>query len=156
SPVGSQAVRIVLLGPPGAGKSSLLGALAIASELPGSRTVHLIDAPGALTELRQQVEHHHTQPTIAPDQVVPYLVAFQASSANGARTHLAEASLIDCDNNAILELLDEEHPPTATAPLTRMLTQADALVLAVSAHEPPSPEDVAALERLLEIAEQER
>jgi hypothetical protein len=156
SPVGSQAVRILLLGWPGAGKSSLLGALAIAGELPGAKTIHLIDAPGALTELRQQVEHHHTQPTIAPEQIVPYLVAFEESSANGARTHLAEASLIDCDNNAILELLDEERPSAATGPLTRMLSQADALVLAVPADEPGSPEDVAALERLLKIAEQER
>jgi hypothetical protein len=159
SPVGSQALRIVLLGRPGAGKSSLLGALAIAGDVPthDSKTPHLIDAPGVLTELRQQVEHRHTQPTIAPEQVVPYLVAFEESAANGARSHLAEALLVDCDNTAILELLNEERPPSSTSPLTRMLAQADALVLAVPAPEATSAsEDFAALERLLRIAEQER
>lgn len=157
SPVGRQALRIVLLGLPGAGKSSLLGALAIAGETSDANAngPHLIDAPGVLTELRQQVEHRHTQPTVTPDQIIPYLVAFEERAPNQARPRLTEALLVDCDNSAILEMLNGEQPHV-TDRLARALAEADALVLAVPAGELHPDENFPQLEGLLKVVEEER
>src|SRR5262245_7158244 len=156
-PVSRQALRIVLLGLPGAGKSSLLGALALAAETPDgdAGSPRLIDAPGALTELRQQVEHRHTLPTVTPEQVIPYLVAFEEHAPNAARSHLTEALLIDCDNGVMLEMVNGEQPHV-TDRLARALGEADALVLATPAADPSRDEDFAQLEQLLKVVEEER
>jgi GTPase SAR1 family protein len=160
SAVGKKALRIVLFGRPGAGKSSLLGSLALAAEQPDSPW-RLEDPSGGLAELRRRVEIDSPQPTITPEQVVPYPVRFQDAKPAGDS---AEVLLIDCDGNAALQLLSAERFPSAhehPGRLAQEISRADAILLVVPAIEslseaPPGEEDFAQLERFLRLLEEDR
>jgi hypothetical protein len=143
SPVSKKALRIVLLGRPGAGKSSLLGALAAATPVDAS-PLRLIDSGNVLGELRRQVESHQVQPTLTAEQVVAYLVTFntQVDSQPATTTVL----LVDCDDGAVQQLFQTEADDFD--PLVNEIRRADAIVLAVPTNEATEPE-IVQLNRLL-------
>lgn len=138
---GREEIRLLLFGRPGAGKTSLLGALAQAAQT----QEHLLN--GRLTErtpalegLRHQVYDETTRPTA--EEVVLYPVDFESFETAG-REHL-QAVLIDCDGRAANDLLTRRpslDPDSAEGPLAQEMLAADALVLVVDASESASQVD---------------
>jgi hypothetical protein len=141
---GGEGLRLVLIGRPGAGKTSLLGALAQAVQT----QEHLLN--GRLTEptpalegLRRQVYDEGTRPT--PEEVVLYPVEFESFGRDGtaAREHF-RALLIDCDGRVANDLLTRRQgiaPENAQGPLAREVLAADALILVVDGSETPGQID---------------
>ena len=131
-------LRLVLFGLPGAGKSSLLGALGEA----GQTQEHLLhgrlnDLSHGLATLRVRLYDETPQRTV--EEVVPYPIAFEPFD-DGAAGPMS-AVFLDCDGRVALELV--AHPPQLDngAPLGKLAAEivaADALILAVdcsAAHE---------------------
>src|SRR5262245_45881819 len=112
SPVGAppkpdpDALSIVLFGLPGAGKSSLLGALAQAAQTQGHPIgARLVDESRGLAELRQRLYEENARRTA--EEVVPYPVDYEPFSQDGQgkRKEPLEAVLIDCDGRVANDLL---------------------------------------------------
>src|SRR5262245_66483276 len=95
--VGKRALRIVLFGRPGAGKSSLLAALTQAAQ-DNAAPWALTDVGSGLARLRQQLAEAAPQPTGSQS----YPVIFQDRAANG---DTSEVLLLDADGSAALQLL---------------------------------------------------
>ncbi|MBL8793580.1 MAG: hypothetical protein JNM56_06735, partial [Planctomycetia bacterium] len=156
--VGTQALRLVLFGRPGAGKSSLLGALALAASDAASGW-RLDDRSHGLAELAFRVREQSAQPTLTPEQVVPYPAVLNFPATDGGCTRQAEALLIDCDGSAALHLLEAERLTDPIQPLGRLadfVARADALILVVPAVEPSVDETFAQFARFLKLLEEAR
>jgi hypothetical protein len=137
----ANALRIVLFGMPGAGKSSLLGALSQAAQAQEHLlNAHLNDLSHGLAELRQRLYDENGRPTA--EEVVPYPVDFEPLG-DGAQSHVA-AAIIDCDGRVANDLLVrhkalDENSPEGT--LAHEVLEADALVLVIDAAAPPNQLD---------------
>jgi hypothetical protein len=130
------ALRIVLFGMPGAGKTSLLGALSQAAQAQEHLlNAHLNDLSQGLAGLRQQLYEEDARPTA--EEVVPYPVDFEPLGAGSANHQ--PAALVDCDGRVANDLLtrrkalDEQ---SAEGTLAHEVLQADTLVLVVDAAAP--------------------
>src|SRR5260370_5127949 len=94
---GRSAERLVLFGMPGAGKSSLLGALAQAAQTQEHLlNGHLTDSTKGLAELERRL--YEDQPRETLEEVIPYPVVFEPFVAYepGVDPKI-EAVLVDCD-----------------------------------------------------------
>ena len=122
-------LRLILFGLPGAGKSSLLGALAQAAESqPRLLDGRIADPSPNLADLRRSVYHHGS-----PDpghQIVSYSFDYEPT---GKATPLG-AVVLDCDGRAADELIRD--PAPIAGALSEEMLAADALVLAVDASAP--------------------
>jgi hypothetical protein len=143
-------LRVVLFGLPGAGKSSLLGALAQAAQ----SQEHLLngrlhDLSHGLDQLRVRVYDTSPQPTA--EEVVPYPISFEPFDAAGGPVR---AVVLDCDGRVANDLV--AHPEvlengTPPRPLAAEVLGADALILPVDASAPPErlEADFTAFDRFL-------
>jgi GTPase SAR1 family protein len=156
-----EAVRIVLFGMPGAGKSSLLGALAQAAQT----QEHLLhgrieDRSHGLEELQHRVYDEEARRTA--EEVVPYPIDFEPFSIDvtASSTHF-DAILIDCDGRIANDLLVRRQSLAVDSPegsLAAEILAADTLVLVVDASAPSSQveADFAEFVRFLRLLERSR
>jgi hypothetical protein len=147
---GSDALRLVLFGPPGAGKSSLLGALSQAANLhPHLLNGRIADPSPNFSDLRARVYDYG--PPAPQEEVVPY--SFEYEPVGGQRRR---AVVNDSDGQAA-DVLIHDPAPAAGALADEMLA-ADALVLTVDASAPPDQLDAhfADFDRFLHRMEQHR
>jgi hypothetical protein len=149
----AEGLHIVLFGLPGAGKSSLLGALAQAAQ----SQEHLLngrlrDLSHGLDELRVRLYDASPRPTA--EEVVPYPITFEPFDDVGHAEGPVRAVVLDCDGRVANELvahpeaLENGVPP---GPLAAELLRADALILPVDASAPPErlEADFTAFDRFL-------
>jgi len=142
--VGKRALRIVLIGAAGAGKTSLLAALALVR--PDAQ-----DPSGSVGGLKRQLEENAAPPPPAPESVSAYPLVFPAAST---WSRPVEIVLYDVDGSAFTALLN---PAAALAgPLVDVIIQADALILAIAANAPADAAQDARLARFLQRLEERR
>jgi hypothetical protein len=139
------ALRIVLFGMPGAGKSSLLGALAQAAQTQEHvLNGHLTDLSQGLGELQRRLYEEAARETL--EEVVPYPVAFDSFTSSGPDSdgrHL-DAIFVDCDGRVANELLARRRSLGADSgdgPLAQQILQSDALILVIDASAPQAQID---------------
>jgi GTPase SAR1 family protein len=131
------AFRLVLFGMPGAGKSSLLGALAQAAQVQENiLNGKLIDRSKGLMELKRGVYEGRQGET--PEEVVPYPIALQplAGRDGPGNAGVTQAVVFDCDGRAANELLTQQDALTgdlAQRALAQAVASADTLILCVDA-----------------------
>jgi GTPase SAR1 family protein len=131
------ALRLVLFGMPDAGKSSLLGALAEASDSQAQALKgHLVDPTQGLDKLRHIL--YDGTPTRTSAEVIPYPVVLEPYGGNGAQATRAplDAVLFDCDGQVANEFLSRQRSlngQVGESPLRDAILQADTLILAVDA-----------------------
>ena len=155
-----KAVRIVLFGMPGAGKSSLLGALAQAAQSQ-ERTLggRLIDLTSELADLQHRV--YEGRPEATTEEIVPYAVAFDRLDGMLPDPERRESAvLVDCDGRVASDLLAgrflaEDLPETG---LAGAIGTADALILVVDIAAGPAQVDIDLAEfvRFLRLFRQHR
>ncbi len=156
--VSADALRIVLFGLPGAGKSSLLGALSQSGQAQEHLlNAHLNDLSHGLDELRQRLYDENGRRTA--EEVVPYPVDFE-TLGDGKNGHVA-AALIDCDGRVANDLLVQNKPLDENSPegtLAHEVLEADTLVLVVDAAAPPAQieTDFMEFDRFLRAMETQR
>jgi hypothetical protein len=156
------ALRIVLFGLPLAGKTSILAALAEASQTQEKLLEgRLTDSSRGLEALRHQL--YEGQPGATSAELVPYPVTFEPLSAVGEslEKNPISAVLFDSDGEAANELLSRRRSLAtdgARNGLVRAVLEADALVLVfdVSAPATHSDSDFAAFFRFLQLFQQNR
>src|SRR5438132_1367141 len=93
----NQALNLVLFGMPSAGKTSLLGALAQASNTQAQLlNGRLMDRNGSLSLLWNLLQEEPNQPT--PEEIVPYAIHFEPGPEGGRKRQNGgfDAVLIDC------------------------------------------------------------
>jgi 50S ribosome-binding GTPase len=123
--------RIVLFGPPGAGKSSLIGALVQAGQGKSALGGQVRDVGGGMTELKEQIYKKGPSPT--QEELRDYPLAVEPSPpGNGAAT----ATLTDSSGKAAQAILASKDGLPLDKPLTQALLDADALVLVIDASAP--------------------
>jgi GTPase SAR1 family protein len=152
------AVRIVLFGPPDAGKSALLGALAQAAQsqqhiLNG----RLIDLSQGLADLRQRL--YQGRPLETHEAITSYPVTLEPNPAGPEHgTAPVHALLLDCDGRAATELLARQSDLQANGALARAILEADTLVLVVDAAAEPArlEREFSQFARFLELLEVSR
>jgi GTPase SAR1 family protein len=156
------ALRVVLFGMPGAGKSSLLGALAQAAQTQEHvLNGHLTDLSQGLGELQRRLYEEAPRQTL--EEVVPYPVAFDSFTSSGPDSdgrHL-DAIFVDCDGRVANELLARRRSLGADSgdgPLAQQILQSDALILVIDASAPQAQIDLdfAEFGRFLRFLEQNR
>jgi hypothetical protein len=156
------ALRVVLFGMPGAGKSSLLGALAQAAQTQEHvLNGHLTDLSQGLGELQRRLYEEAPRETL--EEVVPYPVAcdsFTSSGPDSNGRHL-DAIFVDCDGRIANELLARRRSLGADSgdgPLAQQILQSDALILVIDASAPQAQidSDFAEFGRFLRFLEQSR
>ena len=144
-------LRLVLFGPAGAGKSSLLGALPQAAEAqPHLLDGRIADPSPNLLDLRRRV--YDQSPSAGEEEVVPYSFKYEPGGTSGR----VGAVVLDCNGRAADALIRD--PAPAAGPLGREALHADALVLAVDASAPPERLDAefAEFDHFLRRVEEER
>ncbi|MCI0685607.1 MAG: 50S ribosome-binding GTPase [Gemmataceae bacterium] len=126
-------LRIILFGAPGAGKSSLIGALAQAGQ---SQTAQLggqlVDVSGGMAELKKQAYHKGLAPTQDELREYPLAVEPLAPGQGAAQT----ATLIDCSGQAAQAIMASHAGLPPGSPLAQALLNADSLILLVDAGAP--------------------
>jgi len=156
-------LNIVLFGMPAAGKSSLLGALAQASQ--GQEHLlngRLVDVSHGLEELRRRLYDESALRTA--EEVVPYPVDFElfrGEGRNAKATQHVGAVFIDCDGRVANDLLVRRQAipeDSAEGTLAREVNDAETLVLVIDASAPPAQveADFAEFERFLRQMEMSR
>jgi len=133
--------RIVLFGAPGAGKSSLLGALAQAGQGHGAHGEQFRDVAGGMAELKTQTYQKGPAPT--EEELHDYPLAVGPLPPDGGA---ATATLTDSSGNAAQTILASKNGLPLDKPLTQALLDADAIILVVDAS--------ASLDRHVEAMEQ--
>jgi GTPase SAR1 family protein len=124
------ALRIVFLGLPGAGKSSLLGALVQAAQLQGAQLgARVIDDTQGLGQLHKGVYERGPAPT--HDEVVTYPVTVEPLPDHPAMP-AGEALLVDSSGQTAVQLLSQDGAAAAGA-LPKAVSHADALVVVIDA-----------------------
>lgn len=126
-------LRIVLFGAPGAGKSSLIGALAQAGQTQGQQLGgQLLDVSGGMTELKNQTYQNGPAPT--QDELRDYPLAIEPLTPGKGATQTA--TLIDCSGQAAQAIMASQTELPPGSPLAQALLDADALILLVDAGGP--------------------
>jgi hypothetical protein len=158
--VSPDALRVVLFGMPAAGKSSLLGALAEASQAQ-EHLLHgrLGDVSHGLAELRQRVYDESPRRTV--EEIVPYPVTFEPFADERDGDSQAQALLIDCDGRVANDLLVRRKsldPASPEGTLAYEVLTADTLILVIDASAPPAQVDADFQEfgRFLRLLERSR
>ncbi|MBI3409256.1 MAG: 50S ribosome-binding GTPase [Planctomycetes bacterium] len=126
-------LRIVLLGMPGAGKSSLIGALAQAAETQTNLLGGKLDEASdlALDDLQKQTYENKIQSTAA--ELEPHPLAVQGAAAGPL-----SATLIDTSGDAAQDYLTGQKSIAARTEFARAVQQADTLILVVDASATPA------------------
>src|SRR5262249_20003970 len=123
-------LRIVFLGLPGAGKSSLLGALVQAAQLQEAQLgARVIDETQGLGQLHKGVYERGPAPT--HDEMVPYPVTVEPLPDHPAMP-AGEALFIDSSGQTAAQLLAQDGV-AAAGPLPQEVSGADALVVVIDA-----------------------
>jgi hypothetical protein len=140
-------LRILLFGPPGSGKSSLLGALAQAGQSQSAQLGgQLVDAAGSLEVLKAQTYQKGPAPT--QEELKDYTLTLEPlTPGQGSAT---TATLTDCSGQAATALLDAKTSLPTDSPLAQALLDAEALVLLVDA-EAPLDREVERIGRFLQL-----
>jgi GTPase SAR1 family protein len=138
-PISSSALRIVLFGMPGAGKSSLLGALAQAVEAHDHvLSYRLVDTNGALAELQRRLYENHPETTVAETVLYPVsLEPFGAEGSTDADPALP-AVFIDSGGKTAGALLARRDLLKPDGSLAREILEADTLILVVDGSTSPA------------------
>ena len=120
--------RLLLFGTPGAGKSSLLGALAqaAATQAPLLKG-QLVDASGQLDRLKKSTYEAEPDST---DALMTYDVRLESTENGKAAT---TATLVDCGGASAHEMLKSKEPFASSHPMKKPILEADAVILAVDA-----------------------
>jgi hypothetical protein len=157
--VESDDLRVVLFGLPASGKSSLLGALGQAA----ASQEHLLggkleDRSNKLSELSQPSAPEQA-PT--PGEIVSYSVRYDPHPNEGVAPRPIEAVLLDCDGQAVIELLHKEELLEQECPegtLAFEISDADTLILLIDASAPTEQVDAnfAAFSNFLEAMQESR
>ncbi len=143
------ALRVVLFGLPGAGKSSLLAALPqAAGASPHLLNGRIADPSPNLLELHRAIDRG--PPLTEPEEVIPYSFRYEPDGAPGGRG----AVVFDPSGPAAEALVRDQD----AGPLAPEMRQADAVVLAVDASASPEELDAvfAEFDRFLRRMEQGR
>jgi hypothetical protein len=152
----------VLFGTSGAGKSSLLGALAQAAQTQEPiLNAHLTDLSQGLGELQRRLYEDAPRQTL--EEVVPYPVAFDSFPSSGPDSHgrHVDAIFIDCDGRMANDLLARRRSLGADSgdgPLAQQILRSDALILVIdaSASQAQIDSDFAEFGRFLRFLEEHR
>lgn len=118
--------HMLLFGSPGAGKSSLLGALAQAAAMqtPALKG-QLVDKSGALQQLQKNTYEKKPPPT---DGLEAYDVHLEPADGDASS---AEATLLDCSGQEAQEILQTQEAFANDHPLREPILDADAVLLLV-------------------------
>lgn len=163
APPPPDALRIVLFGPPAAGKTSLLGALAQSAQTQESLlNGRLTDPSLGLDELRKQL--YDGPGRVTAEEVSPHPIAYEPFVGDGRSLAAHErltAVVIDCDGRVANNLLSRREvlgEDSAEGTLAREVLRADALLLVVdaSATLPQIDAVFAEFDRFLRLLEQGR
>ena len=123
--------HLLLFGTPGAGKTSLLGALAQAAVTQAPLLKgQLVDVSGELHRLHTSTYVTKMLPT---DVLESYDIRLQPSENGSAAT---DATLLDCSGKSALEMLKAKEPFADSHPMRKPILDADAVLLLVDASLP--------------------
>jgi GTPase SAR1 family protein len=126
----SSGPRILLFGPSGSGKSSLLGALAqVASSQPVLLKGNLVEESGALAELQNRIDSGTPDAT---DKLTAYDIHLKSESGKSQ----AEATILDSSGKVDQQMLASKKPFLDSHPMKQPALTADTVVLVLDASLP--------------------